>query len=508
MEELSQIVKKLYTQYRDKPRVIEKLKNYVIDVLPAELAKYNEILDNLELSQEEITKHVIGFINNPDYQYYYIVATELFVHYDGDHFSVINEDNIWHSIYIALGGLSHEMKIGVKDEIIQYIKTRNMIRSIPESTTIQSVLNALYPSILSSKEEAKYFLSILGDNIFKKNQKLIHYFDINSKKMIKCLNEEVTDKFKNSINISYTIKWKYHSHNYNNCRILNFSKSVVSSHCWSEFIKKNTLDLICVATHYSERYNSSEDYLTKQLHEPIIKSHILYLKNKNEKILVNDFSNKMLVKDISNNEPIVWNLIYFIWKIYLRINNYPNFVFTKDLKKYLGEIFSYNESHNTFLHIRSQWIDSILVFQTFWRETITMDITEKYDLGELCSLYNQWLVSKKDDNRSLNQETMLYIIDHFFNHIEIKEGKYIMNISCKLWTKQKDIVVWLTNFKHSKENYIIDISISDLYKAYCNYNKKMQNNSVSKNYFTNYIQNYIPKQFITDNLINVNYFKN
>ena len=39
-------------------------------------------------------------------------------------------------------------------------------------------------------------------------------------------------------------------------------------------------------------------------------------------------------------------------------------------------------------------------------------------------------------------------------------------------------------------------------------NKKMQNNSVSKNYFTNYIQNYIPKQFITDNLINVNYFKN
>ena len=508
MEGLLQTIRNLYTQYRDKPNVIEKFRSYVIDVLPMELAKYNETLDRLELPPEEITKHVMSFINNPEHQYYYILATELFVYYDGEHFRVINEDNIWHSIYTALGGLSHKMKITVKDKIIQYIKTRNMIKSIPESTTIQFVLHSLYPSILSSKEEAKYFLTILGDNIFKKNQKLIHYFDTNSKDCIKCLNEYVVDKFKNSINISHTIKWKYHSHNYNNCRILNFSKSVVSSHCWSGFIKQYTLDLICVATHYSERYNSSEDYLNKHLHEPMLKRHILYLQNKSEKILVNDFSDKMLSKDTSNNKPIVWNLIYFIWKIYLRINNYPNFVFTKDLKKYLGEIFSYTEGQNAFLHIRSQWVDSILIFQTFWKETITMDVTEKYELGELCSLYNQWLISKNDDSRALNQETMLYMIEHFFTHIEIREGKYIMNISCKLWTKQKDIIIWFTDFKNSMENYSLDLSISELYKMYCNYNKKMQNNSVSKNYFTSYIQNYVPKQFIKDNLINIDYFKN
>jgi hypothetical protein len=47
------------------------------------------------------------------------------------------------------------------------IKENSLLKSIPESYTIQSVLDLLYPTFFPSKVEAKYFLTILGDNIFE-----------------------------------------------------------------------------------------------------------------------------------------------------------------------------------------------------------------------------------------------------------------------------------------------------------------------------------------------------
>ena len=54
-------------------------------------------------------------------------------------------------------------------------------------------------------------------------------------------------------------------------------------------------------------------------------------------------------------------------------------------------------------------------------------------------------------------------------------------------------------------------SISNLYKSYCTYQMQsmkddMQNNSVSKDYFTKYLKNNIPKKYISDNLISHSYF--
>ena len=49
------------------------------------------------------------------------------------------------------------------------IKDNNLLKSVPESTTIQGVLDALYPCLFESKTEAKYFLCILGDALLKKN---------------------------------------------------------------------------------------------------------------------------------------------------------------------------------------------------------------------------------------------------------------------------------------------------------------------------------------------------
>ena len=81
--------------------------------------------------------------------------------------------------------------------MISLIKERSLFNSIPETETIQNVLNVLYPSIFDNKYEAKYFLTILGDNILKKNQNLIFLVSHSMKQL---LNE--IDKITNTFIIS------------------------------------------------------------------------------------------------------------------------------------------------------------------------------------------------------------------------------------------------------------------------------------------------------------------
>ena len=84
-----------------------------------------------------------------------------------------------------------------------------MFKSIPESKTIQNVINFLYPTILNSKEEAKYFLSIIGDNILKKNKNIIHYFSGDSKSFVTALNDKFCNKDSSKcINLAHVLTEK------------------------------------------------------------------------------------------------------------------------------------------------------------------------------------------------------------------------------------------------------------------------------------------------------------
>ena len=49
------------------------------------------------------------------------------------------------------------------------------------------------PSLFSSKTEAKYFLTILGDNILKKDTGIVHFITIKSKYFLKSLTSRLTD---------------------------------------------------------------------------------------------------------------------------------------------------------------------------------------------------------------------------------------------------------------------------------------------------------------------------
>ena len=55
----------------------------------------------------------------------------------------------------------------IKDEIINKIKNNNLFKSIPESQTIQKIINCFILYFLK-QIKTKYFLTILGDNILHK----------------------------------------------------------------------------------------------------------------------------------------------------------------------------------------------------------------------------------------------------------------------------------------------------------------------------------------------------
>ena len=66
-----------------------------------------------------------------------------------------------------------QWKHKTKLNIIKQIRERSLFTCIPETDTIQDILYNLYPAIFTSKNCAKYFLTIIGDNILKKNQHLL-----------------------------------------------------------------------------------------------------------------------------------------------------------------------------------------------------------------------------------------------------------------------------------------------------------------------------------------------
>ena len=61
-----------------------------------------------------------------------------------------------------------QWKHKTKTHIIKLIKERTLFTSIPETYTIQTVLGFLQTTLFETKDAAKYFLTVLGDNILKK----------------------------------------------------------------------------------------------------------------------------------------------------------------------------------------------------------------------------------------------------------------------------------------------------------------------------------------------------
>ena len=118
----------------------------------------------------------------------------------------------------------------------------------------------LSPSFFETKEIAKYFLIILGDNILKKNQDFIFLVNKNSKDFLSDIST-ICNKIINTQNVTNNFMVKYHqNYDYSKCRLININ-DIEYVDIWKKMLKEIGLNLVCVATHYSNRYGNSENYV-------------------------------------------------------------------------------------------------------------------------------------------------------------------------------------------------------------------------------------------------------
>tara|TARA_B000000437_G_scaffold5464_1_gene4907 strand:- start:461 stop:1708 length:1248 start_codon:yes stop_codon:yes gene_type:complete len=410
------------------------------------------------------------------------------------------------------------------------IKESSLLKSIPESKTIQNVIDALYPAIFSTRNEAKYFLTILGDNINKKNTHLIHYIQSSSRQFLKELN--YVCQYLIGVGLAQTFKNKYHEHSYDDCRLVNINETVRHEHVWNKLIHNLPLDLICVASHYSLRFGSSDEFIINSNIDSEIENSVFYVKNMKPDVLVTQFITEYLDIDLSDNHiqvisgnsnrspQITWKNMQYLWKHFLDMKKLPPIMFLNTFKSILQDKLSkyYVEDIDSFVGICSKHLPAIQKFLHFWDETIILDNTElDFEIEEIVTLFKQWCNTNNAGTTTLNDKQIIDVIQYFFTDIDIERDKYISGIRCKLWDKQLDIQVALNSLKDSLRSKIDNngvkspsliqpISIYDTYIHYCKFYSTNSHHIVSKTYFEKYIYDNFEEDIIDNKYLSVDWY--
>jgi hypothetical protein len=333
---INDAIKSLYEKYKDDPFMSAKTESFICQQLPI-------LLQNIEKNHVEQVQRVTqmnaeqdvfiqGFLESN--RYFYSSPTENFFYYDGTNYSNVTEDEILHNVLTSISRDRSLMtwKYKTKSAIMKRIKENAIFACIPESATIQSVLNSLYPTTFVTKAEAKYFLTVLGDNMLKKHSEgsggsggpldpLIHILNSSSKTFINSLNALSQMWF--GVNLNQTFKYKYHAdHAYSQMRILHSTNNFTIN-------GMNGLNLLCVACHYSNRYQSSDNYLLKYSNDDTIINTVLYLKNLSPESLIDMFvgeyirvtptsgklslGNNVINDFVFKPTQITWKNMYYLW---------------------------------------------------------------------------------------------------------------------------------------------------------------------------------------------------
>jgi len=522
-------IQELFKKYENNEYMLQRIHNHVVNYLPSvldnELKNHEKRVNrNMYLTNEQQI-FIQVFLNKN--QYYYLPNNNCFYEYNGKNYYIIKDDDIIHKLLsnISKDRILLQWKHKTKFNILKQIKERSLFSSIPETDTIQNVLNMLYPYIFSTKNQAKYFLTILGDNILKKNQNLI--FLANSK--IKKILSEIDTIAYFSVgftNITNNFIIKYHeNHSYDNCRLIKVNENL-SIDLWKDTLIKNGLDLICVATHYSNRYENSDNYLNTTTDEDL-KNYSYYLKNIPQNEIITNFCVKYfqtISNDLPNNNTnkIEWKNVHFIWKQFISSLSLPNMIYSNTLKNLLKETFSYDELSDSFINITSKYLPIESDFIKFWNKTIIINtdelnqnFEEELEVDELCMLFKNWVKQDSEEillsSGNISEENVVKILKHFFPNIEIIEDKYVLNISCAMWNKSKDIIKSLEFIKKelNKKEFIALISFDDAYNYYVKFcNSKSYKFIINKRYFEKYLYNKINEHVVYEKFIETGWLLN
>ena len=509
----------LYTKYAGDPYMFQKTHNYVCFQLPTILENIHKThverqQRNDQLSCEQDT-FIQTFLNTN--QYFYVPTTDRFFHYDGKQYRVFTEDAILHHVLTSITRERNQLmcrKPQTKVYIMKRIKENHLLKSIPESETIQCVLDALVPGVFTEKAAAKYFLTVIGDNLLKKAGEQTHFVSIKAKPFLKELAN--ISQLLLGQNPAMSFKHKYYEHDYSECRLVQMQDSIGSDTIWRSILQTYGLDLLCVAAHYSHRFESGDAFLHNNANNDALVEYTMCLRQNTPTTLVLTFIEEYLHKisvesgtGKAHGQSISWTNMQYLWRQFLQGRRLPGVMFQTTLKELLVAQLEgrYHVESDTFGGVTSKYLPAVQRFLAFWDSTVELcaDPMAEYEIDELAALYKQWCVQSGQGVLSLNDSRILDLIRFYYPAVEIESDKYILNIRCKTWDKTMDIQVAIDaltkkplSLAHPDtipENTVITnhAPVKDkisVYDAYAWYRKFYEGSKwfVSKTFFERYLQ--------------------
>lgn len=505
------LLKNLCNKYETNSYVLQRIDYYINTFLQPTLESEQKNYEKRQDRTLTLTKEQNIFIQVflSKHQYYYLSQNNCFYEYNGLHYNVVKEDDIIHNLLstISKDRVLMPWKYKTKSLILKKIKERCLLKSIPDSHTIQSVLSFLVPTIFSTKNKAKYFLTIIGDNIFKKNSDLIFLINSTTKKLLTEIDNSAYVSIGNS-NTLHNFMTKFHeNHAFDKCRLLSINENV-SVDTVKDYLSRYCLDLLCVASHYSLRYDTSDKFLKKSADQDL-KTYTLFLKNNDQNKVVELFCKECIELVSSNNYSISWKHIHYIWKQYISKLHLPNMIYSNTFKNLLKSKLSYDEVTDSFLNVTSKYFPAIKQFRIFWEQNVHYSTSDTFDeeleLDEICSLYKDW----SSNNDTITEENVLNILRHYYHDIEIMEDKYVLNVSSELFKKQSDIIGALEKMKIDLNKSESIISFDDAYGYYCQTISSQTEIKfiVSKRYFEKFVLFYLGDFIVFDTFISCDWIK-
>ena len=190
----------IFEKYKDNPYILQRLQMHLTNlpsILETENKRYLERvsrINELTLEQDNFYKVFLS-----KHQYFYMPYNNLFYEYDGKTYKIVKEDDIHHHLLSTITdeGKLIAWKHKTKLNILKQIKDRSLFHSVPETYTIQNVLGFLN-TIFETKTETKYFLTVIGDCILKKNvgpECKLFFINSNIKKLISFIDSSVASIF-------------------------------------------------------------------------------------------------------------------------------------------------------------------------------------------------------------------------------------------------------------------------------------------------------------------------
>jgi len=532
---LSQTLSNILEKYKNNPYILQRLQmhlNNLPTMLETENKRYEDRISRInELTMEQDNFYKV-FLSK--HQYFYMPYNNIFYEYDGKTYKIVKEDDIHHHLLSTITdeGKLMAWKHKTKQNIIKQIKDRSLLKSIPETYTIQNVLGFLN-TVFETKTETKYFLTVIGDCILKKNSHHLTFF-INSstKKLVSFIDSVAYITTGNSIMNNFISKY-HESHNLMSYRLIktNDNFNSIAIDLVKDVLNKIGIDLLCVAAHYSDRYNNSDEFLMKLPKEDPIKQYSMFLHLNATDEVVENFIAQCIepVTTITNAHTSVynisWNNMHYIWKMYLSSINIPNMIYSSNLKALLKTRLTHTENATVcvvgsplpdiiFTNVTSKFLPNVKSFLSFWEKHITITASEEehcddeYEIDEISSIYK---LTNKSSN--ISDKEIIKMIVHYFNQqVEVIDNKYITNIRCNLWSKHDDINEMLANYKTQKQDELADdtslISFADLYQSYISYiqaklivEKSSFHPIVSKHFFEKFLSHYLAKYIKFDKFV-------